>query len=131
MIAHFVTFLSPGSFVAEDTRKPIESWDTDKAVEMARGVKERHGAVPYGFYFTTRERGPDDLDSKEAARSPFYWLGGKIETLAEIEARHDPRESILRENMRINKWDRVVVNNNSYRWTQPLDKGDVVLEVVL
>lgn len=129
--AHFVTFLSPGTFVAEDTTKPIESWDVDEAVKMARGVKERHGAVPYGFYFSTRERTEDALDSKEAARSDFYYLGGRVETLAEIEARADPKESILRSNMRCNGWDRVVVNDNSWRWTQPLHKGDTVLEVTL
>lgn len=129
--AHFVTFLSPGTMFAENTTKPIEAWDVDKAVEMARGVKERHGAVPYGFYFTTRERTDADLDSREAARSELYYLGGRIETLAEIEARADPKESILRSNMRCNGWDRVVVNDNSWRWTQPLQKGDVVLDVRL
>lgn len=130
-VAHFVTFLSPGTFVAEDTTKPIESWDVDEAVKMARTVKERHGAVPYGFYFTTRERPDDALDSRVAARSDLYYLGGRIETLAEIEARADPREDILRSNMRCNGWDRVVVNDNSWRWTQPLNKGDTVLDVRL
>lgn len=131
MQAHFVTFLSPGTFGAETTAKPIDSWDVYAAVAMARTVKERHGALPYGFYFTTRERGKDDLDSHEAARSPLYYLGGKVETLAEIEARADPREDILRSNMRCNGWDRVVVNDNSWRWTQPLQKGDTVLDVTL
>lgn len=129
--AHFVTFLSPGTLVAENTTKPIESWDVDAAVKMARGVKERHGAVPYGFYFTTRERDDDELDSREAARSDFFYLGGRIETLAEIEERDKPEEHILRSNMRCNGWDRVVVNDNSWRWTQPLKKGDVVLDVSL
>lgn len=131
MKAHFVTFLSPGTFVAEEDSKPIESWDTDKAVEMARDIKQRYGARPYGFQFSTRERGPDDLDSKETARSGTYWLGGKVETLAEVEARNDPRESILVSNMRCNKWDRIVTNNNSWKWTQPLREKDTVLEVVL
>lgn len=27
MEAHFVTFFSPGTFVAEDTTKPIDSWN--------------------------------------------------------------------------------------------------------
>lgn len=131
MKAHFVTFLSPGTFMAEDTTKPIESWDTDAAVKMARTVKERHGAVPYGFYFTTRERKDDELDSKVVKRSGVYYLGGKVETLAEIAKRDDPREAILRSNMRINGWDRVVVNDNSYRWTQPLNAEDTILDVKL
>jgi len=129
MKQHFVHFLSPGTFVAEETRKAIHAWDVDAAVELAKGIKERHGATPYGFQFSTRERGPDDLDSKETARSGTYYLGGRIETLEEIEERNDPREDILRRNMRCNGWDRVVVNDNSWRWTQPLRARDVVLDV--
>ena len=80
MKKHFVTFLSPGTFVAEESTKPIDSWDVDKAVKMARSIKERHNARPYGFQFSTRERGPDDLDSKVTKQSGVYWLGGKVET---------------------------------------------------
>lgn len=128
-VAHFVTFYSPGSFVAEESTKPVESWDVPAAIKMARTIKERHGAVPYGFQFTTRERPDDALDSREAARSDFYWLGDKVETLAEVEARADPKEDILRSNMRCNGWDKIVTNNNSWKWVQPLRKGDVVLPV--
>ena len=73
--AHFVTFLSPGTLMAEDTTKPIESWDVDEAVKMAAQIVERHGARPYAFYFTTRERTDADLDSRQAARSDLYYLG--------------------------------------------------------
>jgi hypothetical protein len=52
--AHFVTFLSPGTFVAEDTTRPIESWDVKQAMKMADDIHERHGA--------TRSRGPEDRD---------------------------------------------------------------------
>ena len=125
---HFVRFYSPGTFVAETTDKPIDSWDVEKAVKMARKIKERYDATPWGFQFVTRGRGPDDLDSKETARSPMYHLGGRIETLAEVEARNDPKEEILRSNMRGNKYDRIVINDNSWRSTQPLREGDVVLD---
>lgn len=131
MEKHFVTFYSPGTFVAETNELPIDAWDTEKAVELARGIKQRYGARPYGFRFSTRSRGPDDLDSKVTAKSPYYFLGGRVETLAEVEARNDPKESILRSNMRGNGYDRIVVNDNSWRWTQPLDAGDVVLDVTL
>lgn len=129
MHKHFVTFYSPGTFTAETSTLPIDAWNTDSAIAMALSVKERHGAVPYGFRFSTRSRGPDDLDSKESAASPFYYLGGRIETLAEVEARNDPKESILRINMRCNGWDRIVINDNSWRWTQPLKADDIVLDV--
>jgi len=43
MKKHFVHFLSPGTFVAEETSKPIASWSVEKAVKMAREITERHG----------------------------------------------------------------------------------------
>ena len=112
---HFVRFYSPGTFVAETSDREIEEWDVDTAMEMARSVKERYGATPYGFNFSTRERGPEDLDSHVTETSPMYYLGGTILTLAEIEARHDPRDAILISNMKYNQWDRVVQNDNSWR----------------
>jgi hypothetical protein len=42
MEKHFVTFLSPGTFMAEDSTKPISSWDIKKAQQMAAKVKERY-----------------------------------------------------------------------------------------
>lgn len=125
---HFVTFYSPGTFVSETTAHPIDSWDVNKAMEMAHDVTERYGATPYGFKFSTRSRGDADLDSKQAAESPFYHLGGRVETLAQVEARNDPKEDILRSNMRCNDIAKVVINDNSYRSTHPLGADDVVLD---
>lgn len=126
MERHFVTFYSPGTLVAEDTTMPIDSWDVDKAVEMAREVKWR---IPYGFVFTTRARADADLDSHEIKRSGTYYLGGRIETVADVEARNDPKDRILLGNMRGNGWDRIIVNTNSWTWTQPFEDGDALLEV--
>lgn len=125
---HFVTFYSPGTLFAETSEKPIDSWDVSKAMEMAHDVTERHNATPYGFQFTTRSRGDADLDSKQSAQSPFYHLGGRIETLVDVEARNDPKEVILRNNMRCNGYDKIVVNDNSYRSVRPLGDTDVVLD---
>lgn len=127
MRKHFVTFYSPGTFVAEQTTKPIDLWDVATAVKMSKAINERYGALPYGFRFSTRERGDADLDSKEACSSPMYYLGGRVETVETIEARANPNERILLSNMKCNGWDRVIVNDNSWRWTQPLDKNDIVL----
>lgn len=131
MEKHFVSFYTPGAFVANDREEPIDSWDVEVAIAQARFFKARYGGVPYGFRFTTRSRGPEDLDSKESARSPFYWLGGTVFTLAEVEARRDPDEVILLGNMRSNGWGRIVVNRNSWTWTAPLGDTDVVLDVDL
>ncbi len=128
MQKHFVTFFSPGTFVSEETTKPIDTWDVEAAVLLAADITERHGAKPYGFRFTTRERSDADLDSKVTQTSGIYYLGGKIETLAEVEARNDPSEHILRSNMRSNGIDKIVINDNSWRFTAALRENDVVLE---
>jgi hypothetical protein len=125
---HYVIFHSPGTFVAEQTSKPVEAWDPAVAVDMAREIKERYGATPYGFCFVTRGREDNELDSREIARSNFYYLGGRVETLEEIKRRADPKESVLLTNMECNGYDRVIVNENSWRWTQPLQESDVILE---
>lgn len=126
--AHFVTFYSPGTFFAENTTKPIKSWHVATAIRMARKIKERYNATPYAFQFSTNERGAKDLNSKEVKRSGMYYLGGKIETLAEVKARNDPAEEILRMNMEGNGWHKIIVNTNSWRVTQPLRKNDVILD---
>jgi hypothetical protein len=64
MKKHFVTFYSPGTMVAETTEKPIASWNIKTAKQMASSIRERHGACPYGFRFTTRSRKANELDSK-------------------------------------------------------------------
>ena len=126
---HFVTFYSPGTFVSEETTKPIDAWDVEKAKALARTITERYSATPYGFQFTTRSRTDEELDSRVVARSPMYWLGGKVETLEELKARATSADDrILVENMESNGWDRIITNTNSWRWTQPLRPDDVVLE---
>lgn len=122
MTKHFVIFYSPGSFVSETTEKEIDSWDVEEAKKMARNIKERYGATPYGFKFITRSRGKKDLDSG------MYYLGGRIRHLDFIILEDKPDEQILISNMKINGWDRVIENTNSWKITQPLREDDVVLE---
>ena len=129
MERHFVRFYSPGTFVAETTVKPIDSWDVEQAVEMARTIVERYNATPYGFRFITRARSDDELDSHEVAASPMYYLGGKVETLEEVKARASEEDSTLVTNMECNGYKRIITNNNSWCWTQPLDEEDIVLDV--
>ncbi len=128
MIKHFVTFFSPGTFVAETTEQPISRWDVEEAKRRVRKIHERHGATPYGFRFTTRRRDDNDLDSKIVATSQMYFLGGVIETLEEVKARATRNDSVLILNMEGNGYKRVITNTNSWRWTQPLNDTDVVLE---
>lgn len=128
MKKHFVEFLSPGTFTSETTTKAIDSWDVEKAMEMARSIKERHSATPYGFRFLTRERDEHDLDSHVSKISGVHYLGGKVETYEQVCERNDPKEETLRWNMKINKFDRVITNTNSWKITLPLNKDDVVLD---
>ena len=128
MKKHFVTFYSPGTFVSEETEKPIKSWSVKTAMRMARTIKERYGATPYGFRFSTRSRTGKDLDSRVTDISPMYYLGGTVETLEQVEARAGPDEEILLTNMRGNKWHRIITNTNSWRVTQPLFDSDIVLD---
>lgn len=129
MKKHFVTFYSPGTFVAEETTKEIDSWDTQKAIEMSKNIKERHGALPYGFQFHTCKRSFRDFNNKEIKRSNMYYLGGEILTLAEVEAKNDPSNKILISNMKCNNWDKIIVNTNSWKWTQPLNPDDIILNM--
>ena len=124
---HFVTFYSPGTFVAEQTSKPIDAWNVDDAVAMAALITERYGAKPYGFRFSTRGREDNELDSKEIASGPMHYIGGKIETREEIAARADPNDRILLSNMECNGWERVWTTTEGWRWTQPLKPEDVVI----
>lgn len=127
---HFVVFCSPGTLFAEQTTKPIDSWNVDKAVKMAHEIVERYNSRPYGFQFTTRARADDELDSHEIKRSGTYYLGGQILTIEDVEARGDPDDRILLSNMRGNGYDRIIVNTNSWKWTQPFRDEDVLLDVV-
>jgi hypothetical protein len=56
--------------------------------------------------------------------------GGLVETLDEVKARRRPdgKDDILISNMEGNGYKRIVTNDNSWRWTQPLEEGDTVLD---
>lgn len=127
MKQNFVTFLSPGTFFSEQSTKPIDVWDVDRAVTMSKRVVERYNARPYGFQFTTRTRGPKDLDSKETNRSGTYFLGGRVMTLEEVK-REMPDERVLISNMKCNGYDKIVVSNTPWQSIHPLEKGDTVLQ---
>lgn len=124
----FVVFMSPGTLFHETTEREVDGWNVEAATNMARGITERHGATPFGFYFITRSRGPNDLDSKVSKKSGRYYLGGTIRTADEVLAGTDPSEEILRSNVRANRIKRILVNDNSWRFTTGLNDDDTVLD---
>lgn len=129
MEKHFVIFCSPGTLFSETTEKPIDSWDIKKATKMADKITERYGATPYGFYFTTRSRKDDELDSKVVKRSGMYFLGGIKLSLRDVINREDPTDKILISNMKNNNIEYVIENCNSWKVTQPFDpKKDKLLD---
>ena len=125
---HYVRFYSPGTFFSEQTEKEIEDWDVEKAKVMAHSIEERHAATPYGFRFITRERADDAMYPKEVAGSSFYYLGGEVRTYEEVVADNNPDEKILRENMKMNGFKKVITNKNSYTVTMPFEDDDVILD---
>lgn len=137
MRKHYVQFFSPGTFVAETTTREIDSWDVQIAVDMSGVIIERYSAKPYGFKFLTMltsdpiddgEGGLLEVEPKKVEESGMYHLGGKLETLEEVETRDDPKERILRANMRGNGYDKIVINTNSWKSMHPFREGDVLLE---
>ena len=129
MEKHFVRFLSPGTFVSEETTKEIPVWDVQKALLMSKKITERYGATPYAFQFITRGRKDDELDSHIVKRSGTYYINGVVETLEEIKAKHSPSNSILISNMEYNNWPAVVTVTNKGSWTQPFCKEDRVVTI--
>jgi hypothetical protein len=136
-IKHTVYFHSPGTFFTESSVKDIDSWNIKQAVEMAESIVERYSAKPYGFKFATYKTHPTLIDeegneyevrSKLLKESGTYFLGGKLETYDEVVARNDPKEEILRSNMRCNGMWIICVNTNSYRSVWPFTEKDKIVD---
>ncbi len=127
MKQNFVQFFSPGTLFAEITEKEIKEWDIGKAKRMSKSIEERYGATPYAFQFLTRAREDNELDSKIIKKSPMYFVNCRVETLDEVLKRNDPKERILRSNMKNNGYDRIAVTTKGWKFTQPMGERDVCL----
>jgi hypothetical protein len=122
---HFVTFLSPGTFVSETTTQEIDRWDTILAMKIAKSIKERHGAKPYGFRFETKDS--NGWEPKTVKSSGIYYLGGRLLTIDDIPDTDENKT--LRWNMKYNNIETVIENTNSWKVTMPFDKNkDTLLE---
>jgi hypothetical protein len=128
---HRVTFYSPGTFFDEDTTKPIAAWDPVEAAKMATDIRERHGARPYGFQFSTvivhsgipdGEGGTLKAEAKSVGRSGMFYITGKIQTYDEASG------STLRSNMKYNDWPIVVETTNGYRHAGIFHAKDVIVD---
>jgi hypothetical protein len=91
MKQHYVTFLSPGSFFPEESTRKVDGWypDLERQSLLADGA--------FAFYFTTRERADDELDSRQTAKSGRYYLGGEVFHLSSLP--QDAAHRTLRSNI--------------------------------
>lgn len=128
MEKHYVSFYSPGTFISECTSKEIDSWDVEKAKEMARDIKDRYGSNTYGFRFRTQNHSDDDMTVQVTKLSGMYFFSGTIRSISFIILQDKPEEKILRSNMITNGWDSVIEINNPHKLVLPFEKGDVLLD---
>jgi hypothetical protein len=117
----YVRFLSPGSFVANDWTVPVDSADP-RAVVWPENA----------YAFTLHER-VDVMDGLETFKGEakqlgptYYHPASKVKTQEEVEANGDPRNSILLNNMRCNKWPSVIYSRWG-NWPQPYEAGKQVV----
>lgn len=121
MCVHYVTYYYPGSFFPETSRKQVPDWDSERAY-LASSSDPRK---PYAFKFVTLGRTAEELNSREIARSPTYFLGGSLMSLEEVLASPGSDLKTLAENMQANGWDRVI--RARYGNYQPFGPEDTLL----
>jgi hypothetical protein len=132
---HYVEFYSPGTLFSESSCKPIDSWDTKQACEMANSIQKRYNAKPYAFRFTTflevqpipyGRGGMLTVEPKEIAKSALHFLGGKLIRYEEVP--DDDEHSIMRSNMRSNNMPVVIENCNSWKYTGEFGPEDCIVD---
>jgi hypothetical protein len=68
------------------------------------------------------------VEAKALRRSGIYFITGTIQTAEEVLAGTDPKEEILRSNVRANKIPAIIINTNSYRATMPFEADSVLVD---
>jgi hypothetical protein len=130
----FVVFVSPGTFVDEESERPVTAWDPREALALSEQIRERYGARPYGFYFVERlvaapvpdgQGGTMEVRPKTLRTSGTYYIDGRLRTYDEVVA--EDRGSILATNMRCNDWPIVVETTRSFRHTGVFKPEDFVV----
>lgn len=132
----YARFLSPGTFVHEESRVPLETGTVDEALRLSSTLVERHGARPFGFMLLTmlvHEPIPDgrggtlEVVPKELERSGMYFLGGQVLRFEEVRAQ-EPPESVLSRNMENNDFPIVIETVRGYRAANPFRVDDVSID---
>jgi hypothetical protein len=133
---HYAIFFSPGTLFSEQSTREVSGWNPVEACAMAREITERYNSKPYGFRFESRLVS-DDIDDghggslrvepKTVATSKMFHINAVVETLEQVEARNDPKEEILRSNMRANGW-KIAMTTNSWKHCAIFEDGDCVVD---
>src|ERR1051326_1239145 len=130
---HYAVFYSPGTFVCEESSRPVSEWSTRQAVAAAETIRERYNAKPFGFRFRTHLESPPipdgrggtmDVEPKPLKESGLHWLGGTL--LLYDDVPDDKEHSILRSNMLCNDMPVVIEKRNSFRYTGQFGPDDVI-----
>lgn len=117
--AEYVTFIYPGSFFAETSRRKVESRDPSAVTDIPE--------MAYGFFFESRLETETDgkiISGPMENRSGTYYLGGTVLDWRGV-VKEIPKNEILLSNMAINGWDRVI--KCRFGNVAPFVEGDVVL----
>lgn len=124
LVQSYVTFFRPGDLTPAMWSEIVETWDVEAALALARKIE---GQRPFAFQFSTI----DHTGGERLNKSPMHYLGGRVETLADIEARNDPCEAAMLEALkRMGPAACTITYAAGLDWmrTQPLHPADVVLE---
>ena len=125
---HFVTFKSPGMATAEHTTKEITPGTRSRPLRWPTTYWNATAPSPTASTSPPGPAPPQELDSKNIAKSGTYFMGGKIQTLQEVMANPTGNKTLI-ENMKGNHWDQVVTVTKGHQWTSPILKDDAVLDM--
>jgi hypothetical protein len=120
-MVYWLTFVSPGSFVANESSVMVGALPDPQDVSF-----------PESAYAFTMHRREDVIDGDKEYRGKaeqvgptYYHSDSKIETLAEV--RKNPRASrILVSNMECNRWPSIIWTRWG-NWPQPYEPGKATI----
>lgn len=111
-----VTFYSPGTFVSEEDQIMMEGKSLNDIIEAskerAKRIKQRHGAIPYGFKI-------------KGCKTLYFLPHCKVVAFKDIPKTDE--NSILISNCEMNKWGHIVETTKGWKMTLPFTDGCVLL----
>jgi len=133
----FVVFFSPGTLFPEVSQMPVEMGTIEEAIQLSKGVIERHDATPYAFEFVTRiiadpiddgEGGKLKVTPKEVERSARHFIDGEVLLYENIVGEEEDGESsIAARNMKNSDSPIVVRCSSPFKTTSSFEKDHVVV----